>query len=584
VDWRDRFRAGSIFSATRARENPSRGVVISDRDGNDEAYAWDVVSGTLRRVSRSGIAVTEAVIADDGESIVYLLDTTGSEFGHLHRVPFEGGDPVDLTPNLPDYVAYEIRTRGNAVTAIAAFAEGQKLLVVRGGESHLWDQEGTVLGVVLADDESWIAIGEPMQGLIGRTVVRSLGDGSEIGRLDLSVPWASHGKQLAVALHRDGGLRPGTWALGEEPRALHVDVPGDVVPAAWSDDGRALLLFQQHRSKGALFVLDLETGALETLRTPPTGAPPPWERPDLHGATASVLWSDARTPWSVVEADRAGSRTLLRAGERPDYPGAEWRDVEFASDDGTPIQGWLIAPEGDGPWPAIVYSHGGPTSVATPTFHPMNQAWVDNGYALLSVNYRGSTTFGDAYREALTGDVGGVDVADLVAGRQWLVDAGVARPDLVIVSGYSWGGFLTLQCMATHPELWAGGIAGAPVADWILAGEDQNASLDAYDVALFGPDSPDTRALKVRASPRTYVESFAAPVLISTPEADSRTPLRPTQAFVEDMRAAGKDVTLQLLKGGHIGVGPEQWIELMESWIEFADRIVETRSARIGEA
>jgi dipeptidyl aminopeptidase/acylaminoacyl peptidase len=584
VDWRDRFRAGVIDAATRARENPARGVVISDRDGNDEAYAWDVETGTLRRVSDSGIAVIEAAITDDGESIVYLRDTTGNEFGHLHRVPFEGGDAVDLTPDLAEYVAFEIRASGGTVTAIAGFADGQRLLVIRDGGSHVWDQEGTPLGVVLADDGSWIAIGEPMRGLIGRTVVRSLTDGSEIGRLDYSVPWAAHGRQLAVALHRDGWLRPGIWSPGEEPRELDVDIPGDVVPADWSDDGRTLLLFQQHRANGGLFLLDLESGAVEALGMPATGAPSPWNRPELHGTAATTVWSDARTPWSVIEAGRDGGRILVQASEHPDYPGAEWRDVEFASEDATPIQGWLITPDGAGPWPAIVYSHGGPTSVATPTFHPMNQTWVDGGYALLSVNYRGSTTFGDDYREALTGDVGGVDVADLVAGHRWLVETGVARPDLVIVSGYSWGGFLTLQCMATHPELWAGGIAGAPVADWILAGEDQNATLDAYDAALFGPDSPETRALKVRASPRTYVEAFSSPLLISTPEADSRTPLRPTQAFVDDMRAAGKDVTLHLLKGGHTGVGPEQWIELMESWIEFADRIVETRSARIGGA
>ena len=119
------------------------------------------------------------------------------------------------------------------------------------------------------------------------------------------------------------------------------------------------------------------------------------------------------------------------------------------------------------------------------------------------------------------------------------------------------------------------------MADWILASEDQNAALDAYDVALFGPDSSETRALKVRASPRTYVRDFDAPLLISTPESDTRTPLRPTQAFVDDMRAAGKDVTLELLKGGHSGVGPEQWIGMMESWIEFVGRVVASRSARI---
>ena len=573
MDWRERFRAGAITSASRARAHPGRGVVISDRDGNDEAYAWDVETGELRRLTDSGTAVIEAAITPDGSSIVYLRDTTGSEFGHLHRVPFGGGASVDLTPELDEYVAYEVHATDDVVVGIAAFADGQRLLCVRDGEVHLWPQEALVTGLVVADDGSIAAVGEPMDGLIGRTVVRSLIDGSEIDRLDRSVPYAIRGSDIAVGLHRDDWLRPGTWAPGSDPEPLAVDVPGDVVPVAWSEDGRRLLLLQLHRSSGGLHLLDLQTSVVERLATP-DGAPSPWNRPELHGGAASTIWSDAEHPWSVVEADDSGNRVLLTAARRDHYPGQPWREVTFPSEDGTEVHGWLLTPPGDGPWPAILYSHGGPTSAAGPTFHPICQAWVDSGYALLSVNYRGSTTFGDAYREALTGDIGGVDVADMLAGRRWLVETGIATPDQVILNGYSYGGYLTLQCMATHPELWAGGIAGAPVADWIGVAEDQNASLDAYDLALFGPATPESRAHKVRASPSTYVDRFAAPLLITTPEADTRTPLRPTQAFVDALRAAGKEVTLDLIKGGHVGVGPEQEIAMMESWIQFAQRIV----------
>ncbi len=577
MDWRDRFRAGVVRWATRARSNPARGVVITDRDGNDEAYAWDVRSGALRRVSDAGTAVLEAAISPDGSSIVFLLDTTGNEFGHLHRVPFDGGDAVDLTPELDQYLAYEISVAPSVITAVIGFEDEQRLLCVRDGRAQTWEQEGLALAAVVSEDESRIAIGEPMDGMIGRTVVRSLVDGAEIDRLDRSVPWAARGPAFAVGLHRDGWLRPAVWTPGATAQPIEVDVPGDVVPADWSSDGRELLLFQQHRSQGGLFVVDLESSQVTSLPTP-DGVPSPWNRPQLLDGAATAVWSDARTPWAVIEADRSGSRRLLLTSEHERYPARTWREVGFPSSGGAEIQGWLITPEGEGPWPTILYSHGGPTSVASPTFNPLCQAWVDNGYALLSVNYRGSTTFGDEFREALTGDAGGVDVADMVAGHRWLVDSRVAVPELVILNGYSYGGYLTLQCMGTHPELWAAGIAGAPVADWVLSGEDQNVSLSAYDLALFGPDTPEVRDLKVRASPRTYVSDFAAPLLITTPEADTRTPLRPIQVFVDEMHAAGKEVTLELLKGGHAGVGPEQQITMMESWIAFANRIVDAAS------
>ena len=97
MDWRDRFRAGVVHGAGRARQRPERGVVIANHEGNDEAYAWDVESGAMRKMSDSGTAVLEAAIRPRGASIVYHRDTSGSEFGHLHEAPFEA-DPSCARP------------------------------------------------------------------------------------------------------------------------------------------------------------------------------------------------------------------------------------------------------------------------------------------------------------------------------------------------------------------------------------------------------------------------------------------------------------------------------------------------------
>ncbi len=578
MDWREQFRAGQVWLATRASANPDRGVVVADHHGNQEAYAWDVKSGQLQRLSETGTAVLEAAIRPDGRNIVYHRDLTGAEFGHLHSVPFEGGGATDLTPTLEEYVATHIRATTDVVTAIAATNNRQYLLCIRGETVTRWPQGPLVQHACLAEDGASIAIGEAMEGLFTRTVVRSLGDGSVIDQLDMSHPGVFRHKAVAVAVHRDGWLRPAIWRPGSEPELLAVTMPGDVEPAGWSDDGMLLLLLQWHRSRGGLYLYDIDSRRASQLQTP-DGAPSPWTVPELHGRSASVLWSDARTPWRVTEIDADSSHELLRVSRRDDYPGAAWQEVTFSSSDGAVVQGWLLTPAGERPWPAILFAHGGPTYVASPTFNIFCQAWADSGFAVLSVNYRGSTTFGDAYREALTGDIGGVDVADMVAGRRWLVDSGTAVPDLVIINGFSYGGYLTLQCMGTHPDLFAAGIAGAPITDFILSREDQNASLDAYLLALFGSDPDEDPESRRRASPRTYIDRFAAPVLISALEADTRTPLRPIRVFVDEMLAAGKDVRLELLRGGHMGVGAEQDIAIMESWIDFANEIVDQRRA-----
>ena len=582
MDWRDRFRAGQVQGATVARRNPRRGVVLSDRDGNEEAYAWDAESGELRRLTDSGTAVLEAAVSPDGESIVYLRDETGSEFGHLQRVPFGGGTPTDLTPNLEPYAAYGVKANDRIVAAATAGIDDQHLLAIVDGEVRRWPQRELISRILVPDDGSFIAVAEPMDGLYNRTIVRSIADGSEVARLDRSLPGAIHGSSVAVAVHRDGWLRPAIWTPGGEPALLDVDMPGDVIPTDWSINGRTILLFQLHRAGGGLFLHDTKSGSTTELHRP-VGTPDPYGDPFLIGDDAAgVVWSDAEHPPSLVRLDRATSTTLVRVSEHERYPGAAWKSVTFRSSGDAEIHGWLLTPSGDGPWPTILYSHGGPTAVAVPSFHALNQAWVDSGYALLSVNYRGSTSFGDPYREALTGDIGGVDVDDLVAGHRWLVESGIADPDLVILNGYSYGGYLTLQCMGTHPELWAGGIAGAPVADWVVGGEDQNAMLDAYDIALFGTDKVDGREARVKASPRTYVDRFAAPVLITTPEHDTRTPIRPVRLFVDDMRAAGKEVELEVLPGGHAGIGKEHWVAMVESWLAFAARVVERQRGGIG--
>jgi dipeptidyl aminopeptidase/acylaminoacyl peptidase len=345
------------------------------------------------------------------------------------------------------------------------------------------------------------------------------------------------------------------------------------VPTDWLSDGSTVLLFQLHRGTGALWLHDVESGVTTPLHTPP-GAPLSWGRPFLLGrGAAASIWSSAEMPWSVVRMTRDGSDVLLGPAGGSHYPGAAWTEVTFPSTEGFECQGWLLRPSGDGPWPAIVSAHGGPTAVVSPGFSAIGQAWADHGYAFLTVNYRGSTTFGDAYREALTGRVGEVDVDDLVAARRWLVESGVARPDLVILNGWSWGGYLTLQTMGTNPGLWAAGIAGAPVADWAIATEDQQAGLDAYDRALFGTDIGADPESRLRASPRTHVARFDAPVLITTPREDSRTPIRQIEAFVDDMRAAGKEIRLDVVAGGHAGMGPDHWIGIMESWLNFAGEV-----------
>jgi dipeptidyl aminopeptidase/acylaminoacyl peptidase len=100
------------------------------------------------------------------------------------------------------------------------------------------------------------------------------------------------------------------------------------------------------------------------------------------------------------------------------------------------------------------------------------------------VNYRGSTTFGKAFERAIWGRLGMVEVEDLVAARNWLVEQQIAEPEAVLLTGWSYGGYLTLQTLGRYPDLWAGGMSGIAIADWTTMYEDDAETLRGYHSCL----------------------------------------------------------------------------------------------------
>jgi dipeptidyl aminopeptidase/acylaminoacyl peptidase len=184
--------------------------------------------------------------------------------------------------------------------------------------------------------------------------------------------------------------------------------------------------------------------------------------------------------------------------------------------------------------------------------------WLDHGYAYLALNYRGSTTFGTAYQQAVWGDVGHWEVADIAAARQWLVDQGVADPRRVLLTGASYGGFLTLYAMSVLPDRWAGGIAEIALADWTMTYEDANPAIRTAIASWLG-GTPEQVPQRYRdRSPLTHLAGLAAPVLIRQARSDTRTPARQMEVYQQRARQLGKPVTVDWDEGGHEQLGRDR--------------------------
>jgi dipeptidyl aminopeptidase/acylaminoacyl peptidase len=288
-----------------------------------------------------------------------------------------------------------------------------------------------------------------------------------------------------------------------------------------------------------------------------------------------ALWTDSTHPNEVIALDaQTGrlARSLLRSGDVPS--GHPWRSVTFTSSDGQEVQGWLALPDGEGPFPTILNMHGGPHIAVPNVFSPTDQIWPDHGFAFLTINYRGSTSFGRQFQEKIWGDIGHWELEDMAAARRFLIEQGIARPDAILLNGASYGGFLTLLGLGRQPDLWAGGLALVAVADWLLDYEGASDALKGAARAWFGGPPEEKRQQYIASSPMTYAEAVRAPLLIIQGRNDTRTPARQMEQYEAKMKALGKDMQVLWFDAGHSGGDMGQIVGFLGQMVQFAQKVV----------
>lgn len=206
------------------------------------------------------------------------------------------------------------------------------------------------------------------------------------------------------------------------------------------------------------------------------------------------------------------------------------------------VQSWFYAPPGIDSPPLIVKTHGGPTAQATASFNEEIQFWLSRGFALVDVNYRGSTGFGRAYRDALKGNWGVVDVEDVVATVKSLAAEHRIDSTRVAIKGGSAGGYTTLQALVTT-DVFAAGLSRYGIGDLEALVHHTHKAESRYPFSLVGP-WPEAKALYEERSPVHHLDRLDTPMLILQGMEDKVVP--PEQAFqmAEAVRKAGKPLAL----------------------------------------
>ncbi|MFG3284143.1 S9 family peptidase [Streptomyces sp. NPDC048111] len=582
-EWEKRFRAPRVGLPDWAEDAPDRSLFVSNATGTYELYAWDRATGAQRRATDRPNGTTDGVLTPDGEWIWWFDDTDGDEFGVWRRQPFAGGDDEAAVPGLdPSYPAgLALGRDGTAVVGRSTDEDGSTVHVVRPGAGPVEiyrHRESAGVGD-LSHDGTLIAVEHTEHGDAMHSAVRVLRlDGTVVAELDDTKGGAEElglevlgfaplegDTRLLVAHQRRGRWEPMIWDVtsGEESD-LALDLPGDV-SAEWYPDGSGLLVVHSFEARSGLFRFDLATRSLIEIDTPAGSVSGATARPD---GTVEYLWSSAASPSEVRST--TGEVVLDPPGFKA--PGSVPVQDVWVEGPGGRVHALVQRPAGDGPFPAVFEIHGGPTWHDSDAFASGPAAWVDHGYAVVRVNYRGSTGYGRAWTDALKHRVGLIELEDIAAVRDWAVSSGLADPARLVLAGGSWGGYLTLLGLGTQPGAWALGLAAVPVADYVTAYHDEMEALKAMDRTLFG-GTPEEVPERFRvSSPLTYVDAVTAPVYISAGVNDPRCPIRQVENYVDRLVERGVVHEVYRYDAGHGSLVVEERIKQVRLELAFAAR------------
>jgi dipeptidyl aminopeptidase/acylaminoacyl peptidase len=582
-DWKRRFRAARIMFPTWARDDPDRLVYLTNASGKFEIHTWDRRSGEQRQLTDrsegTGYRVP-ARLEPSGQRVWWFADEKGNELGQWMRQPFAGGQIEEVTPQLrPAFTADALAPAFSAGLALGSDVavigrsrgdEGSTVYVLRHGEApkRIYQHAQSAGVGEMSSDERYFVLAHAEHGDSRNRAIRIL----DVDGRTVAEKWEGKGKglqagrwsavdgdaRLMLGHERTGIMRPLIWdVLRDREEEVVVDLPGEVW-ADWYPDAKSLLIVHDHRGRTELYRYDLATRRIEQLPTERGTITAARVRPD--GEVWYMLDRSSEQP--VVRA--VGGDVVLRpAGE------AAPRGVPYHDADVDGIHVFVAKPKSAGPHPTYFFIHGGPEAHDRDSFSPTVQAWVDHGFAVVCLNYRGSSGYGKAWRDAIIGRPGLTELEDIAKVREWTIRERIADAKRSFIGGGSWGGYLTLLALGTQPEAWATGVAIVPIGDYIPAFEDEMEPLKRYDAALFGGTPTEVPDSYKRSNPITYIDKVRVPMILLVGQNDPRCPSRSVDVYVERLKQLGKPYQEYRYDAGHGSLKIEESMKQVAMEIDF---------------
>jgi dipeptidyl aminopeptidase/acylaminoacyl peptidase len=271
-------------------------------------------------------------------------------------------------------------------------------------------------------------------------------------------------------------------------------------------------------------------------------------RPDVHAGQVLFLGGSPTVPFCIVKLDLSSGQmeTLRRSSQLEIDPGYLTlpQVIEFPTENGQtafanfypPKNKDYTAPEGERP-PLIVHSHGGPTASVSAAFSLGTQFWTSRGFAVVDVNYGGSTGYGRDYRLRLDGQWGVVDVNDCANAARYLASQGLVDGERLAISGGSAGGYTTL-CALAFTDVFKAGASHFGIGDLETFAYDTHKFESRYLDRLVGP-YPERKDLYRQRSAINYVDQINCPVILFQGLEDKIVPPSQSETMFAAVRAKG---------------------------------------------
>ncbi len=508
-----------------------------------KTQVWRVLAegGNPFPVTRETGGIDQYELSEDGKALYYTV----------------GKEQVSDDPWKPLRERFADLTYGHGVTE---FDEVHKLDLVNWRSEKVLGDNRVIREFTVSPDGRWIAmVTTPTEELIthegrSRVDIYNARDGeihslpdqqwrekapspygwlssltwtSDSSRLAFQVDFDGYSSEIFVTQFGDSGAgKP--WKLSR-PNEIHV--AGHL---EWRPESHDLcFLAEDHAQKRAYCVPNIADGRQgDGYAMTPGDVALEGFNIDQSGKRAAVVMSDVTHPPDIFMVPTRGRMVEYDRITRVNPHVDTWKlpsitTIQWTSTDGTPVEGILELPpdyQTGNPLPTMVEVHGGPTAS---TLLRM-RFWIygrvlfpARGWALLSVNYRGSTGYGDEFLTGLIGNKNNVDVQDILTGVDHLVDQGIADPDRLAVMGWSNGGYLT-NCLITQTNRFKAASSGAGVFDvvsqWLA--EDTPGHVINFNKGLPWNQEEQMRG----ASPLFDVHKVTTPTLVHVGEKDPRCP------------------------------------------------------------